>query len=295
MAAVFDRFVKPSEALGMARSVLVTGASTGIGEACALHLDRLGHRVYAGVRKESDAERLSSQGSERLTPVFLDVTDEGQIEATAKQIEADGGGLAGVVNNAGVARGGPLEFLPIDEWREQIEVNVIGQIAVTKECLPLLRPERGRVVFIGSIGGRVGSFFMGPYNASKFALEGVADALRQELHPWGMHVAIVEPGSIKTPIWEKGRATLERLDEQLSAEARELYRDMIESFRAGIDETESRGVGPEKVAKAVEHALFHRRPWARYLVGPDAKAMGIGARFLPDRAKDALVRRFAPG
>ena len=148
------------------KSVLVTGASTGIGEACALRLDRLGHRVYAGVRREDDARRLRQRGSERLVPVILDVTDQAQVDAVAKQIAADGGSLDGLVNNAGIALGGPLEYLPIETWREQLDVNVLGPVAVTKAVLPFIREARGRIVFIGSISGKLATMLMGPYGAS---------------------------------------------------------------------------------------------------------------------------------
>lgn len=277
----------------MSRAVLVTGSSTGIGEACALRLDAAGHRVFAGVRKDADGERLREQATDRLTPVILDVTDEGQIEAAVKTIEEDVGGLAGLVNNAGIARGGPLEYLPIEEWREQLEVNVIGQVAVTKAMLPLLRRDRGRVVFIGSIGGRVATPLMGPYNASKFAIEAVGESLRQELHPWGLHVAVVEPGAIRTPIWEKGRNTAERLEEELSEEAQELYAKHIDALNDGIAMQERNAIGPEAVAKAVDHALFSRRPRTRYVVGRDARALSFMARALPDKTREAIVRRFA--
>lgn len=277
----------------MTKTILITGASTGIGEACALHLDALGHRVYAGVRREEDAERLRTEASDRLVPVFLDVTDDAQIEAAAKTIDEDVGSLTGVVNNAGIGRGGPLEYLPIQEWRDQLEVNVIGQVAVTRAVLPLLRKDRGRIVFIGSIGGRLGSSLMGPYAASKFAIEGIGEALRHELHPWGMHVAVVEPGAIKTPIWAKADETMERLRRDLPPEALEHYEPHIASFEKGRHDAEKRGVGPEKVAKAVEHALFARRPNHRYLVGPDAKLMGNLTRVLPDKAKEAIIRRFS--
>ncbi|MBI2168378.1 MAG: SDR family oxidoreductase [Actinobacteria bacterium] len=277
----------------MTKTVLITGASTGIGEACALHLDAKGHRVFAGVRKEEDAESLRRKASDRLTPLFLDVTDEAQIETAAKTIEADVGSLAGLVNNAGVARGGPLEYLPIDEWRDQIEVNVIGQVAITKAVLSLLRKDRGRVVFIGSIGGRVATPLMGPYNASKFAIEGIGEALRMELHPWGMHVAVVEPGAIRTAIWDKGRETADRLDRELPAEAHERYAEHIAAIRKGIEMQDRNAIGPEAVAKAVEHALFARRPRSRYVVGKDAYAMAAMTRAVPTRAREAIIRRFA--
>jgi NAD(P)-dependent dehydrogenase (short-subunit alcohol dehydrogenase family) len=278
------------------KSLLVTGASTGIGEACVVHLDRLGHRVYAGVRKEADGQRLREQGSDRIQPVLLDVTDQAQIDAVAKQITDEAGTLHGVVNNSDFARGGPLEYLPVDEWREQLEVNVIGQVAVTKAMLPLIRLGQGRIVFIGSIGGKVATMLMGPYNASKFAIEAVGEALRQELHPWRIGVSVVEPGAIKTAIGDKGRETADRLERELPGEALDRYRTHIDAIRKGIDMQDRQGVGPEKVAEAVEHALFARRPKTRYVVGTDARVQSALVRLLPDRPREAIVRRVAgPG
>src|SRR5215469_10849577 len=232
------------------KSVLVTGASTGIGEACALRLDRLGHRVYAGVRSENHAERLRGRASERLVPVFLDVTDQEQVDAVAKQIADAGGSLDGVVNNAGVARGGPLEYLPLEIWREQLDVNVLGQVAVTKAVLPFIRTARGRIVFIGSIGGRVATMLMGPYGASKFAIEAIGESLRSELHPWGISVSVVEPGAVKTSIWEKGRKEADLMERSLPEEARTLYARHVAAIRKAIEMQARQGVSPDKVAAA---------------------------------------------
>ena len=277
-------------------NVLVTGASTGIGEACALHLDRQGHRVFAGVRREADGERLRADASRRLEPVRLDVTDRGQVEGVAARLRDACGaaGLAGVVNNAGIAIGGPLEALPLDEWRTQLEVNVIGQVSVTQATLPLVRLVPGRVVFIGSLSGRVSTPLMGPYGASKHAIEAVGESLREELRPWGIHVAVVEPGAIRTAIWDKGRSTAERLEQELPAEGRALYQDQIDALRAQIDEQERAGIDPQVVAEAVEHALFHRRPRYRYPVGRDAKAVAVLDRLVPDRAMATIIRRLGP-
>ena len=275
------------------KTVLVTGASTGIGEACALHLDGLGHRVYAGVRKEEHAEGLRKSGSSRLVPVFLDVTNQSHVDAVAMQIAEETGGLDGLVNNAGIAKGGPLEYLALEDWREQLEVNVLGQVAVTKAMLPSIRSAGGRIVFIGSIGGKVGTMLLGPYCASKFALEAIGESLRHELHPWNISVSVVEPGAIKTAIWEKGRQEADRLDRDLPAEARTRYANHIAAIRKGIDMQDRQGVGPEKVAKAVEHALFSSRPKTRYLVGTDAKVQSALVRWLPDRAREAIIRRIA--
>ena len=274
------------------KSVLVTGASTGIGEACALRLDRLGHRVYAGVRSEEHARGLRRRGSDRIVPVFLDVTDQAQIDAAAKQI-GGGGRLDGVVNNAGIGRGGPLEYLPLEVWREQLEVNVLGQVAVTKAVLPLIRAACGRVVFIGSIGGKVATMLMGPYNASKFAIEAIGESLRSELHPWGISVSVIEPGAVKTPIWDKARQQADRLEQALPEEARARYARHIAAIRKGIEMQERQGASPDKVAAAVEHALFSPRPKTRYLVGTDARVQALLVRLLPDRPREAIIRRVA--
>ncbi|MGH9028222.1 MAG: SDR family oxidoreductase [Acidimicrobiales bacterium] len=275
------------------KAVLVSGASTGIGEACALHLDRLGHKVYAGVRKEQDAKRLRGESSDRLVPVMLDVTDAQQIHEVAEQVRQEAGSLQGVVNNAGIAKGGPLEYLSLETWRQQLEVNVIGQVAVTKAVLPLSRDGNGRVVFIGSIGGKVATPMLGPYCASKFAVEAVAEALRHELQPWRISVSVVEPGAIKTAIWDKGRHEVERMQRDLPAEATERYAAHVEAVRKGIEMQDRQGVSPYKVAKAVEHALFSSRPKTRYVVGVDAKAQSAMVRLLPDRPREAIIRRFA--
>mgnify|MGYP005812392829 CR=1 FL=1 len=196
------------------RSVLVTGASTGIGRATALRLDAAGWRVFAGVRREEDAEALRAAGSERLVPLTLDVTDADHLAAAAARVEAAGEGLDGLVNNAGVAIPAPLETIPIEDLRRQIEVNLIAQVAVTQALLPELRRARGRIVFIASIGGRIAFPLNGPYHAAKFGIEAVGDVFRQELRPWGLRVSIVEPGSIATPIWERGTTTAEAVQER---------------------------------------------------------------------------------
>jgi len=274
-----------------AGAVVVTGASTGIGEATVLRLDKLGFRAFAGVRKDADAERLKQQASGRLTPLLLDVTDANSIASAAATIrEALGeAGLAGLVNNAGVSFPGPLEFLPIEQLRQQLEVNVIGQIAVTQAFMPLLRKGRGRIVNIGSIGGKMATPFLGAYNASKFAMEALTDALRQELRPWGMHVSIVEPGSIATRIWEKGQAAGDELEKTLPAQGMALYGATFSAMREAAREFEKRGIPPDEVAKFVEHALTARTPKTRYLVGFDAQVQRVIARVAPDRIRDRLV------
>lgn len=277
------------------RAVLVTGASSGIGEATALRLDRRGWQVFAGVRRPTDGERLQQQGGELLQPLLLDVTDEAMIASAVDTIRHAIGnrGLA-VVNNAGVAVGGPVEYLPLDEWRHQLAVNVVGQIAVTRAVLPLIRSGGGRIVFMGSVSGRVASPLLGPYSASKFALVGIAETLRHELHPWGIKVILIEPGAIKTPIWEKGRRRLADADTLLPPAALQIYGQQLEAMHKAIDHQDRVGIPPDRVAAAVERALTADRPRARYLVGTDAVVGGLISRLLPDSPKDRLLRRFAP-
>jgi NAD(P)-dependent dehydrogenase (short-subunit alcohol dehydrogenase family) len=268
-------------------AVVVTGASTGIGEATARHLRELGFEVFAGVRKQEDADRVQAAG---LNPVMLDVTDGASIQRARAQVE--GRRLAGLVNNAGIAVSGPLEFIPVDEFRHQLEVNVVGQMAVTQAFLPALRASRGRVVNISSIGGRVALPLLGPYAASKFALEALSDSLRRELRPFGVKVVVVEPGGIKTPIWDKGNQRADELMQGMPEEAMELYGGTVEKIRAESRKiAEERGLPPEAVAEVVGKALTTRRPKTRYLVGRDAKLRAAIARTAPDRAMDALIGR----
>ena len=276
-----------------ADTVAITGCSTGIGEACALWLDRAGWRVFAGVRREEDGARLASRASARLTPVIIDVTDAESIARAADTVRAGlaGGGLAGLVNNAGIAIAAPLEHIPIEEFRRQLDVNVVGQLAVTQAFLPLLRAEAGRVVLIGSIAGRLTVPFLGPYSASKFALEAMADALRVELQPWSMHVSLVEPGSIATPIWNKGTAHAERMQAQIGPAVTGQYGPALEAIRQAAAASARRGIPAEAVAKVVEHALTSPSPKTRYLVGADARQRAWLAKLAPDRLRDALLTR----
>jgi len=277
---------------GSRGAVVVTGSSTGIGRASVLELDRLGFRVFAGVRRAEDAEGLRAAASERLEPLLLDVTQPEDISSAVERVtEAIPAGLAGLVNNAGVAMAGPVELIPIDDFRRQIEVNLIGQVAMTQAFLPALRKARGRVVFLSSIGGLFANPYMAPYHASKFGVEAVGDSLRQELRPFGIGVSIVEPGSVATPIWEKGKGTAESIQGRLTPEERTLYGEKVARMAAIAERTGARGVQPEKVASAIAHALTARRPRTRYLVGADARAMALLGRIVPDRIRDRLVAR----
>lgn len=275
-------------------AAVVTGTSTGIGRACALRLDRMGFRVFAGVRKEADGESLKEKTAGRATPLLIDVTNDSSITSAAEAVAAAVGdeGLAGLVNNAGIAVAGPLEFLPLEDIRRQLEVNVIGQIAVTQAFLPLVREGRGRIVYMGSIGGRLATPFIAPYNASKFALEAVTDALRMELRPWGISVSIIEPGSIDTPLWERGQSTANEIEEKLPQRAHELYDPAMAAMRKAAETRARAGISPDAVARAVAHALTARRPKTRYLVGLDSRIQATLVRLLPDGLRDSLITRF---
>ena len=275
----------------MPPGVLVTGASSGIGRATATVLALAGWRVFAGVRDLNVGTELarSDASAGSIEAVRLDVTDEGSIAAAKDGIAERLGGdrLSGLVNNAGVGFGGPLEFVRLDDLREQLEVNVIGQVAVTQSMLPLLREGRGRIVLISSDNGRWAPPFMGPYVASKFALEGIGDALRLELRRSGISVSIVEPGSIKTSIWDKGLDQLDDLD--LPPGSMSIYGDVAGVLRQGLEQGEKNAIPPERVAEAIQDALTAKHPRARYRVGRDAKAMIALRSVLPDRVFDSLV------
>jgi NAD(P)-dependent dehydrogenase (short-subunit alcohol dehydrogenase family) len=238
-----------------------------------------------------DGESLKAQGSVQLQPILLDVTDAGSIEQARQQIAALVGsaGLAGLVNNAGIAVVGPLEAVPIADLRRQFEVNVIGQVAVTQAFLPLLRQGRGRIINMGSIAGRAAMPVMGPYSASKFALEALTDALRLEVQQWGIQVSIVEPGAIATPIWTKSGTKAEELETVTSEELKTLYAGVIAGVRARVAEAAARAIPPDAVSDAVVHALTASRPKTRYLVGRDAKVRALMIKLLPDRWSDRLM------
>jgi NAD(P)-dependent dehydrogenase (short-subunit alcohol dehydrogenase family) len=273
------------------RTVLVTGASSGIGRATVRRLDGAGWKVFAGLRRADDAAALRAEGSERLEPLMLDVLDPEAIAVAAERVGAEPGGLDGLVDNAGAAVAGPLEALPIEDFRRQVELNLTAQLAVTQAMLPAIRVARGRVVLISSIGGRVALPMTGAYHAAKFGLEGLGDSLRQELAPWGIKVVLIEPGSIDTPIWSRGEEDADRIFVAASPRIRELYGATVERYRQVVRETAERGVPPEKVAARIEHALEVRRPRARYPVGLDAQVMTRLKPLLPTPVLDRLIAR----
>lgn len=272
------------------RGVLVTGASTGIGYACAQTVASAGYIVFAGVRNERDAQRLSALHGVR--PLLLDVTVAQHIAAAADAIRASGVTLAGLVNNAGIAVAGPLEFLPLDDFRRQFEINVFGALAVTQAMLPLLRetPD-ARIVFMSSVSGQIAPPFIGPYASSKFALEAIGDALRMELSGFGIRVSVVQPGNVRTPIWQKGRDAKDDLTARMPEEAVKHYGAAMNVLVHVTEREERTGIDPQIVADAVLQALTAPHPKARYPVGSPPAWQRRLASLLPERVRDRLILR----
>jgi NAD(P)-dependent dehydrogenase (short-subunit alcohol dehydrogenase family) len=270
-------------------AVVITGASTGIGAAAAERLARDGFLVFAGVRSDADAARVEALHA-NVRSVRLDVTDAASIAAAVNSVTDANVPLLGLVNNAGIAVAGPLEFLPPGLLRRQFEVNFFGALAVTQAFLPLLRPARGRIVFVGSISGRLSVPFIAPYSTSKFALRAAADALRIELVPAGIAVSLIEPSSVKTPIWQKGRDSKADLLAALPPEALDVYREQIEAVYATTEGEERDAMPVEIVSDAIAHALTSPKPRANYLLGKRARAGAILA-LLPASLRDRAVRR----
>lgn len=264
----------------MARSVVITGVSTGIGLATVRVLTAKGFHVFGSVRKPDDGARLKAEFGEAFTPLAFDVTDAKAAQAAADHVEAAlaGATLAGLVNNAGIAVAGPLLYLPVDEFRHQLEVNLTGVVIATQVFAPLLGArtpavrDPGRVVNISSVGGRTANPFMAPYNVSKFGLEGLSESLRRELLPFGVDVVVIAPGAVATPIWEKA----DQVD--VSRYANTLYAAALDRIRTYMLQLGRSGLPPEKIGEAICHALTAPRPKVRYTVAPDM------LRGLPGRA-----------
>ncbi len=274
-------------------AVLISGSSTGIGRETALRLARAGYRVFAGVRSERDGEALARDASGALHPVPLDVTDPASIDLAVKQVASQlaAGGLRALVNNAGIAVFGPMEFVPSEDLRRPFEVNVFGTMRLTQTALPLLRASRGRVINVSSGSGRVSAPLMGPYSASKYALEAVSDALRAELRGVGVEVVLIEPGGMRTPLISKEQAQIREAIAKLPPRGRELYGAVMERFLGAHAKMGARTTGPEAVAAAIQRALETGRPKTRYAVGADMHAIRVLRWLLPDRALDAMFAR----
>jgi NAD(P)-dependent dehydrogenase (short-subunit alcohol dehydrogenase family) len=272
-------------------AIVVTGSSTGIGKACALQLDRLGFTVFAGIRKEADGELLRAEAP-GIRPLIIDVTQGDTVAVAAAEVRAAVGsnGLYGLVNNAGIVVVGPVESLAIEDLRRQFEVNVIGQIAVTQAFLPLLRQGRGRVVIMGSIFGLLSCPYAGAYAASKFALEALTDSMRMELAPWRIDVSIVEPGRMATNIWDKSLGAMEDWRER-DDPVHALYATSMAAALKKASNLARTSASPERVARAVAHALTARNPKTRYRVGRDVRCWVPARRILPDRICDWVINR----
>ncbi|PZN02710.1 MAG: corticosteroid 11-beta-dehydrogenase [Bacillota bacterium] len=273
-------------------TVLITGASSGIGRATALALAQRGWRVLAGVRREADGRALRQAAGPAVEPVLLDVTNPAHVRAAVEAVDRWTGaaGLQGLVNNAGIAAAGPVELVPEAVWRHQLEVNVVGVVAVTRALLPALRRGRGRLVLMGSVAGLVALPFMGPYAASKFALEALADALRIELAPWRIQVCLIEPAAVATPIWARSVEVARRSLLPPPPDAAPVYQAAVAAMTRVAERNARRGLAPEVVAEAVVHALTARRPRSRYLVAPPGHARQIRLlRWLPTGLRDRLV------
>jgi NAD(P)-dependent dehydrogenase (short-subunit alcohol dehydrogenase family) len=277
------------------RTAVITGASSGIGRACALSLSANGFRVFAGVRKEADGAALQADASGPLEPVYIDVTDEKSITAMAEQVAAAVGnaGIAGLVNNAGTTLPGPVEYLSLSGFRQQLEVNLVGPLAVTKALLPLLQAGCGRVVNVTSVGGKAAIPMMAPYVAAKHGLEGLSDVLRLEFRRLGVHVSVIEPGFIATSMGGKlQRDTVDQIA-TLPDGGRRRYGPQMESIAASISEHAASGSRPEVVADAVLHALTSDKPRTRYPAGEGAKRILLLRRILPDRRFDKVILKAA--
>jgi NAD(P)-dependent dehydrogenase (short-subunit alcohol dehydrogenase family) len=269
-------------------SVLVTGAGRGIGRSIVEHLAGRGWDVIAGVRSRDDAAAINALNPQHISSVILDVTDAGHIAALDAALPQR---LDAIVNNAGVVVSGPMETLTPDDWRKQLEINVIGQLAVTQAVLPRLRRSRGRVVFISSVNGRLSMSLVGAYCASKFALEAAADALRMELRPWHIRVAIVEPAQTDTDIWRTADDMVEQAESALTPDQRALYARHIAGFKKTIPVSQKSAVPVAKVSAVVEEALTARRPRARYVVGVGPKLQVALMTSLPTALRDLVLRR----
>ncbi len=261
-------------------AVVVTGASTGIGAACLPALRDAGFEVFAGVRREGDRAACEAAGARSL---LLDVTDPAAIESARAEVEGRSGGrVAGVVNNAGIVAFGPLEEIPLEEIRQVLEVNALGAVALTRAFLPALRAARGRIVMISSVNARIASPFLGPYAASKFALEAFSDSLRREVAPFGVRVSVIQPGPIATPIWGKTRA---RFEERYHGSP---YRPRLESMERSVLRSEEHAQPARLVADAVVRAMTARNPAPRVLVARAPLVLRL-LSILPDRLVDRIV------
>ena len=277
---------------GDAAPVVITGTSTGIGAASALLLAEKGFRVFAGVRNNADGDALVARSSGELTPVRIEITDEASISGAVETVEGAVGnrGLFGLVNNAGIVKPGPLEFQPMADFRRQLEVNLIGQVAITQAFLPLIRRGKGRIVNVGSIGGHVVLPLHGAYSASKFGMEAISDAFRLELRQWRIPVSHIDPGATETAIFGKTLAAIDEIERTLREAGHPEYEGQITGIRRLVEQTAADAAPVDDLATTVAKALTAKKPKSRYLAGHGAKVAVVLARTATDGMKDrALV------
>jgi NAD(P)-dependent dehydrogenase (short-subunit alcohol dehydrogenase family) len=274
------------------KSILISGASKGIGKAAALFFSTNGIQVFAGVRTVEDGKILEDLGGGKIIPIQLDVTNSTQIKNSIVKIEEIVGknGLQGLVNNAGIAVSSPMEFVPIDELRNQIEINFIGVVALTQACMPLIRIGKGRIVNISSISGMFSYPFVGPYSASKFALEAFTNSFRRELLMAGIHVASVQPGNVDTPIWDSSYMKADEISKNFPAEAHQHYPFYFPTLLDKKDGQDKKGMSPQKVVDKINHALFSKRPKTKYPVGNTAIFFSTIGKFIPDKFFDSIIK-----
>lgn len=271
-----------------AKTILVTGASSGIGWATSLELAEKGWRVFAAVRKEEDAKKLKDASSNKVIPILMDIVDYESVKRGAADIEKmlEGDGLDALFNNAGISVQGPIEIIPIDMFEQQIRVNVFGHLFVTQTFLPLVRRAQGRIIFTSSESGRVTLPLMAPYSASKFALEAMANALRIELRRWKIKVSLMELQTIKTPMWEKIDTTTEKLVAGISQASRELYQHELRTLSVFPKWQAEMGISMNKAVRAIIRALNARTPKARYLVGWESRLLVYSYALWPTAMMD---------
>lgn len=270
--------------------VVVTGASSGIGRATAQRLAADGFHVLAGVRREEDADRTAAANIE---PVIVDITNVDTLAALAERIAGDPARcpLRAIVNNAGIAVNAPVEMAPLDEWRRQIEVGVIGQIAVIQALTPALLESGGRIVNIGSLGGKIAMPGFGPYSAAKFAMEAVNDSLRREMDVFGLKVVMITPGGVSTGMSARGIATATQLAALMTPAQHKRHDRLFDGVVAQAEDWAKNGISPEKVAAVVSRAISDRRPKVRYTAGPDAALLTRLVRLMPESMLDGILRR----
>lgn len=275
------------------KQVLITGASTGIGFDLTRTLCEKGYKVWAGVRRPESLDRLIEDFSGSLTVLKLDVTNSDDIQRAFKvvQSELNPDQELILVNNAGVASGGPVEGVEIDEWRKVFDVNLFGMVEVTKTFLPLIRHTKGRIINMGSISGRVASPFLGPYTTSKFAVKAFSDSLRREVASLGVHVSLIEAGPIRTEIWSKSIDVSDDIAKKLSPEVRETYGSMMAALREGVVATAKEAVPVQHVTMAILHAIQSRMPRVNYLVGKNIKLQAGLMRFMSTRMMDKVIKK----